>query len=90
MPVAPLGTKEVRRSEGRPIRSAGFDNIQPRLADGFDYEAAFGAGNKAITGIQNVILVSARAGDPDDTVLALDRGPRLPVIQVQNFAGAKE
>lgn len=88
MPLPPLGAR--KRFGGAGKGSGVFDDIDLRLANGFDHDAAAGARDIALAGIQDVILVTAGAGHPDDAVLAFDGHVVLAVVEAQDFAWAKE
>ena len=81
---------QERGSEEQGKGSGVFDDIDLRLANGFDHDAAAGARDIALAGIQDVILVTAGAGHPDDAVLAFDGHVVLAVVEAQDFAWAKE
>jgi hypothetical protein len=97
MPLPRGGTKEVGggRFKSRELIIHGtavlvFRDIHACFVDGFDDNAAFGLGDVAPAGVQNMIPMLTGAGDPDYTVLALNRHPMLVIIQAQHLALMKK
>ena len=80
MSLAPLGHERGSEEKRRNSLDVFYD-VHTRLADGFDHNAAFGSGDIALTGIEDVIFMAASACNPDHTVLTFDRHAVLPVVQ---------
>jgi hypothetical protein len=67
-----------------------FFDIQTRIVNGFNDDRAFCFGYKPSAGAQDMILMLARAGHPNHTVLAFNRHSVLAVIQVEYLVRVEE
>jgi hypothetical protein len=67
-----------------------FLDIHTRLTDGFDHDGTSGFGDIPLSGTENIVLRFTRASDPDRAICAFNSHSILTVVQVEQFAGAKE